>query len=90
MTTHTEEHERVKQAIRRHILAFAAAHVGQRFHMEELTRYVRQQSPTAPDSAGRILRALRQDGVLDYRLISRHDSEYEIVSVGKPRQLVLV
>ena len=90
MTTHREEHERVKQAIRLHIIAFAEAHVGLHFHMDELTRYVRRQVPTAPDSAGRILRALRQGGVLDYILVSRHDSEYEIVSVGTPRQLALV
>lgn len=90
MTTHREEHDRVKQAIRKHIIAFAWTYMGQRFHMDELTRYVRQQVPTAPDSAGRILRALRQDGVIEYRLVSRHDSEYEIVSVGRPRQLSLV
>lgn len=89
MTTHAEEHDRVKQAIRKHIIAFAKAHTGRRFHMEELTRYVRQQVPTAPDSAGRILRALRQDGVIAYRLISRHDSEYEIVA-PEPKQLSLV
>lgn len=93
MTTHHEEHDRVKLAIRKHIIAFAMDHMGRHFHMEELTRYVRRQGPsTAPDSAGRILRALRQDGVIDYLLVSRHDSEYEIVSVntGGVRQLVLV
>lgn len=89
MTTHREEHDRVKQAIRKHIIAFAAEHTGCHFHMDELTAYVRRQVPTAPDSAGRILRALRQDGVIDYRLVSRHDSEYEIVT-PEPRQLSLV
>lgn len=78
MTTHRDEHDRVKLAIRKHIIAFAAAYTGRHFHMEELTSYVRYHVPTAPDSAGRILRALRQDGVIDYRLVSRHDSEYEI------------
>ncbi len=89
MTTHREEHDRVKQAIRQHIIAFASAHTGRHFHMDDLTRYVRAQVPTAPDSAGRILRALRQDGVIDYRLVSRHDSEYEILA-PEPRQLELV
>lgn len=89
MTTHAEEHDRVKLAIRKHILAFADAHMGCRFHMTDLTAYVRRQVPTAPDSAGRILRALRQDGVIDYRLVSRRDSEYEITAVGG-RQLALV
>ena len=92
MSTHHEEHDRVKLAIRRHIIAFAIVHTGMHFHMDELTRYVRRQVPTAPDSAGRILRALRQDGVIDYRLVSRHDSEYEILAVntGNARQLSLV
>ena len=83
MTTHAEEHERVKSAIRKHIIAFC--YPGRRFHMDELTRYVRGQVPTAPDSAGRILRALRQDGVIDYRLVSRRDSEYEIPCEPKQR-----
>lgn len=89
MTTHAEEHERVKQAIRRYIVAFADEHAGRHFHMDDLTRYVRRYVPTAPDSAGRILRALRQEGVIDYRLVSRRDSEYEI-PLPEPKQLVLV
>ena len=87
--SHDAEHDRVKQAIRRYIIAFANDHIGCRFHMAELTYYVSRYVPTAPDSAGRILRALRQDGVIDYRLVSRRDSEYEIVK-PEPKQLALV
>lgn len=89
MTTHAENHDRVKQAIRQPIIAFCNAHAGRRFHMDDLTRYVRSHVPTAPDSAGRILRALRQEGVIDYRLVSRSASEYEIPP-REPKQLALV
>ena len=94
MTTHRDEHARVKRAVRQVIIAFAVDRLTWKpsFHMQELTYYVSRYVPTAPDSAGRILRALRQDHVIDYRLVSRAASEYEIVAVngGELKQLRLV
>lgn len=54
---------------------------GAEFSMEQLTRFVRQQLPTAPDSAGRILRDLRQRGLCDYECINRAASRYRLLSV---------
>lgn len=62
---------------------FSARPIGTRFHMEELTRYVRQRIPTAPDSAGRILRDMRQSGELNYSVVDRRKSLYQIEEVGQ-------
>lgn len=49
------------------------------FHMAELTKYVADDGhEVAPDSAGRVLRSLRQDGLIEYTLKSRRDSLYEL------------
>lgn len=50
------------------------------FHMQELTEYVRCRVPTAPDSAGRIMRLLAQEGRLGYELVSRSKSLYRVTS----------
>lgn len=52
--------------------------VGSHFHMEDLTKYVTDQETVAPDSPGRILRDLRSKGKLDYKVISRSQSLYQI------------
>lgn len=46
------------------------------FHMSDLNQFVMQKAPVAPDSPGRILRGLKASGVLDYVLVSRHQSLY--------------
>jgi hypothetical protein len=54
---------------------------GQRhFYMQELQSYVTTQFPFAPDSPSRIMRGLRQRKRLNYKLISRKKSLYEIVA----------
>jgi hypothetical protein len=54
---------------------------GTRFHMEELTNFVRARVPAAPDSAGRILRDMRQGGELNYSVVDRRKSLYQIEEV---------
>jgi len=54
------------------------------FRMAELAEHVAQTQTTAPDSAGRILRELRQMGLVEYTLLSRARSEYRLDSAGKP------
>lgn len=49
-----------------------------RFFMEELTSHVRSRQLVAPDSAGRILRALRKLGKVDYFIVNRRSSLYEL------------
>lgn len=56
---------------------------GHPWHMEELTAYVSERTSIAPDSAGRILRALRQRGMLSYRVLSRSESLYESLPMRK-------
>lgn len=53
------------------------------FHMEELRRRFPDR---APDSAGRILRLLRQKGVIDYVVVNRGQSHYRLVDVPKPEE----
>jgi hypothetical protein len=74
-----ENIERVNAAIREHVIRFIGAHIGEEFHIEELQRYVhdRVQGYVAPASPDRILRDLRQKGVLDYEVVSRSQSLYK-------------
>jgi hypothetical protein len=50
------------------------------FYMEDLRKYVSERvgGYIAPDSPGRILRLLREQGKLDYTVLSRAESLYEI------------
>jgi hypothetical protein len=86
MESHAENLERVLVSIAPVVLAFCREIVRQgrpSFHMQELTAYVRRcVGETAPDSAGRILRELRQRKQLDYQLVSRRDSHYLIKSIA--------
>ena len=51
------------------------------FHAYELREAV-TRADAAPGSADRGLRALRQQGVIDYRIINRHDSLYEVTAIN--------
>lgn len=76
------ELDRVSSRIRGAILEFCRARLGQQFFADELRAHVEQQcGKTAPGSADRILRALRQDGELAYRVINRRKSLYLIEGV---------
>lgn len=53
------------------------------FHAVELTAFVRRRMDgLAPDSAGRILRELRKRGRVDYKIVSRRDSLYQLMAVA--------
>lgn len=53
------------------------------FFADDLRSYVENNcGKVAPASADRILRMLRQAGELNYRVISRKRSEYEILPVA--------
>lgn len=73
---------RVGGAIGDDVLAFARSRVGREFHMEDLRSYVEARGHRAPDSAGRILRLLRQHGRLDYSVVSRAQSLYRVEAVA--------
>jgi hypothetical protein len=52
------------------------------FHAGDLHEAVAGDAQIAPASADRILRALRQKGVINYRVLSRKESLYEVTSIG--------
>jgi len=79
------ERERVYARIAPLILDFHTLYAGQLFHVEQLRQYVRSQVPDiAPDSPGRILRALRLEGALNYVIINRRQSLYQFRAVEPP------
>jgi hypothetical protein len=75
-----ENLERVSSRIAWAIIRSCREH--RRFHADELRWYVISETGVAaPGSADRILRDLRQKKVLDYRVVSRHESLYEVLWV---------
>jgi len=82
-----EEMERVSAKIARTILQFANSRLdagSTTFHMDHLVAYVKMRvTGVAPDSASRILRDLRQKKRLDYKILSRRNSHYQLKSVGE-------
>jgi len=75
--TDREERARVRAKIASIILDFARQNTGRMFHVESLRVHVLKSAPDiAPDSPGRILRLLRQQGKLNYVVIDRRDSLY--------------
>lgn len=74
--------ERVSVRIGRAIVGFCRARLGQTFSADQLRQHVRTVvGEVAPDSPSRILRDLRQQGVVGYELISRRDSLYRVTEV---------
>jgi hypothetical protein len=67
-------------------MTFYVDNAGQLFHAEDLRRYVLAVEPEiAPGSPDRILRALRQEGKLDYVVIDRRNSLYQFRALPKPQ-----
>jgi len=59
----------------------------EQFHMEQLLLYIQGNlGMIAPDSPGRILRQLRQQGLLNYTVVSRRQSLYRVVPVERPAE----
>ena len=82
--THAANLARVGSRISHLIVEFCrevARRESPRFHLEELFSFVRMRAAISPDSASRILRALRRDGVIDYQLVSRRESLYAVLAV---------
>lgn len=77
-----EERRRVYSKIAPVIMDYAGLYAGKAFHAEDLRRTVLLYAPEiAPDSPGRILRLLRQEGKLNYVVINRRDSLYQFRSL---------
>lgn len=71
---------RVSEKIALAVLEFcrSVGHGG-KFHMVDLQDFVGRQFSIAPDSPGRILRDLRKRKLLNYRVVSRSESEYQML-----------
>jgi hypothetical protein len=72
-----EERGRVYGKIAPLVIAYSREHAGEAFHADDLRRYVLTYADVAPDSPGRILRQLRQEGKLNYVVINRPQSLYQ-------------
>jgi hypothetical protein len=57
--------------------------VGGRFHMTDLAGFVAIRHEAAPGSAERIFREMRRAGEIDYRVVHRRESLYEITALAK-------
>ena len=77
------EFERVGRGIGPFIVAFWRDRLASApsFRMEELRGYVYAKTLVAPDSAGRILRDLRQKGFLNYAVVNRRASHYRALPI---------
>ena len=76
-----ENLERVSSRIEAAIIKFCKEH--RTFHADELRQAViRDTGIAAPASADRILRLLRQKGVIIYEVVSRRESLYRVIAVN--------
>ena len=81
MNQQTTNLARVTAAIGKNVLAFCRSRgVQGTFHASDLHDYV--GASVAPASADRILRHLRQKGYVDYIILNRRASFYQITSVN--------
>lgn len=79
MPAQDEELERVERRIAQTVLRFCEKGPA-RFHLHELEGFVVERVPSVtPGSPGRILRQLRRRGVINYQVLSRRDSLYELL-----------
>ena len=87
MTEQTENLTRVTEAIAQHVTAFVAS--PDEFHAADLRDYVYRnvRGYIAPASPDRILRSLRQRGVIDYEVVSRSKSLYRSIPVKGQMEL---
>ena len=78
-----QERARVRSRIGSLIMEFCRQN--DTFHMEDLRRYVERRvgGKIAPASPDRILRQLRQECRLHYRVLSRRESFYNVVWIDE-------
>lgn len=89
MNEQTENITRVRETIAPHIVNFIKEHEGREFHNADLQKYVSEHVNgfVSPESPGRILRDLRANGKIDYKLVSRSQSLYRATAVGEQGKL---
>jgi len=71
------------------IIEFCRTEVGHQFYAEDLRKWVDLRAgPVAPGSADRILRDLRQRGFIDYVVVNRAHSLYQLTGLTDALDLV--
>lgn len=81
MSEQDQHLSRVRERIAAAIVEFSSNR--KEFFADELRAYVTQKvERVAPGSPDRVLRDLRQKGVLNYRVISRSKSRYELLAAN--------
>jgi hypothetical protein len=82
-----KEIDRVRSKIASAIIAFC--NCNHMFHADDLRRFVGLviDSKSAPASADRILRDLRKKGLVNYRVVNRHQSLYEVLPLDSSPEL---
>lgn len=72
--------DRVRSRIEGAILCYVRKHT--LFHAVELQAFVNAQAgPIAPDSSARILRSMKQRGLVAYTVVNRRASLYQVTQV---------
>lgn len=86
MDCHAENLQRVRVKLSHAILMFVTKRrMDGRldFHADDLREYVNRHAPGALGSPDRVLRDLRQRGLVNYELLSRRGSLYRIVEEAR-------
>lgn len=76
-----EQLRRVSGKIASMVLEYVREH--QIFRGPDLHEHVAAQYSVAPGSADRVLRSLRRDGLVDYRVVNRSASLYQVFKVAE-------
>jgi len=83
MGQQAEELERVSERIGSAVLTFLLrVGTGGQFHAEALRDWVVSEVHAAPSSADRVLRELRLKGAIDYKVLNRRQSLYQVLDSG--------
>lgn len=60
---------------------FHTKRVGETFHLFHLERFVSKMRKGPSQTTSRVLRDMREKGIINYRVINKHKSLYEVLPV---------
>ncbi len=80
-TEQADNLDRVSTRIQNAIVQFCDLFCGRTFHADQLMAFVTERVGTvAPGSADRVLRSMRQRGLVSYEVVNRASSLYRILA----------
>lgn len=89
MTTQAANLHRVRHRLHDVILRFVSERLAagvREFHAADLHSYVAEFTTAAPGSADRILRDMKRSGLVDYRVLNRAASLYQLLPLTYTQQ----